>query len=80
MPALVNSKVGSLRGTSGLDGTISWPFLAKKSRNAARISLVVCMREIVALAVPMQEADSRIFEHSARDAARWRGVAPLKIG
>ena len=29
MPALVNSSVGSLRGTSGEDGTISWPFLAK---------------------------------------------------
>jgi len=29
MPALVNIKVGSLRGTSGDDGTTSWPFLAK---------------------------------------------------
>ena len=29
MPALVNIRVGSLRGTSGLDGTISWPLRAK---------------------------------------------------
>ena len=29
MPALVNISVGSLRGTSGADGTTSWPFLAK---------------------------------------------------
>ena len=29
IPALVNSRVGSLRGTSGLDATTSWPFLAK---------------------------------------------------
>jgi hypothetical protein len=26
MPALVNISVGSLRGTSGLDDTTSWPF------------------------------------------------------
>src|ERR1700675_865942 len=39
MPALVNIKVGSLRGTSGDDGTISWPFLAKKLRNVDLISL-----------------------------------------
>jgi 2-succinyl-5-enolpyruvyl-6-hydroxy-3-cyclohexene-1-carboxylate synthase len=29
IPALVNNKVGSLRGTSGLDGTISCPLAAK---------------------------------------------------
>jgi hypothetical protein len=27
MPALVNISVGSLRGTSGDDGTISWPWV-----------------------------------------------------
>ena len=32
----VNISVGSLRGTSGDDGTTSWPFLAKKSRNVDR--------------------------------------------
>src|SRR5262249_7420321 len=39
----VKSSVGSLRGTSGEDGTIAWPFLAKYSRNVVRMSLAVCM-------------------------------------
>ena len=39
MPAFVNIKVGSLRGTSGEDGTISWPFAAKKLRKVDLISL-----------------------------------------
>src|SRR5256885_17188081 len=43
MPALVNIRVGSLRGTSGDDGTISWPFSAKKSRNFDLISLTPLM-------------------------------------
>ena len=36
MPADVNIKVGSFLGTSGEDGTTSWPFLAKNSRNVLR--------------------------------------------
>jgi hypothetical protein len=43
MPALVNIKVGSLRGTSGDDGTISWPFAAKKLRNVDLMSLTLLM-------------------------------------
>ncbi len=43
MPALVNINVGSLRGTSGEDGTISWPFLAKKFRKVDLISLTPLM-------------------------------------
>src|SRR5450631_949231 len=39
MPALVNISVGSLRGTSGDEGTISWPSALKKFRNADLISL-----------------------------------------
>ena len=39
MPALVNMSVGSLRGTSELDGTTLWPFLAKNWRKFDRISL-----------------------------------------
>ena len=39
MPALVNINVGSLRGTSELEATISWPFLAKNCRKLDRISL-----------------------------------------
>jgi hypothetical protein len=43
MPAFVNISVGSLRGTSGDDGTISWPFSAKKSKNFDLISLTPLM-------------------------------------
>ncbi len=43
MPALVNINVGSLRGTSGEDGTTSWPFLAKKSRKVDLTWLTVVM-------------------------------------
>src|SRR6476660_4176669 len=43
MPALVNIKVGSLRGTSGEDGTTSWPFLAKNSRKVERTWLTLVM-------------------------------------
>jgi len=39
MPALVNISVGSLRGTNGDDGTISWPLSAKNLRNVDLISL-----------------------------------------
>src|SRR5271168_4646964 len=39
MPALVNINVGSLRGTSGDEGTTSWPSRAKKPRKFDRISL-----------------------------------------
>ena len=34
MPALVNSKVGSLRGTSGEDGTTAWPLCGEKIQEA----------------------------------------------
>ena len=42
MPALTNSRVGSLY-SSGADGTTSWPRVAKKSRNRRRISAVFMM-------------------------------------
>src|SRR5690606_16272703 len=40
MPELVNSRVGSLAGTSELEGTIVWSLERKNSRNAERISEV----------------------------------------
>src|ERR1700726_2671407 len=43
MPALVNISVGSLRGTSGDEGTISWPLSAKNLRNVDLISLTPLM-------------------------------------
>ena len=52
MPAFVNSNVGSLPGTSELDGTAVWPRSAKKFRNAARSSALVircCGARIVLL-------------------------------
>ena len=48
MPALVKSKVGSLRGTSGEDGTTVWPRSAKKSRNPERTSDRLFMGLLVA--------------------------------
>jgi hypothetical protein len=44
MPLLVNSSVGSLAGTSELEGTIVWPFDSKKRRNFWRISADVMVR------------------------------------
>ena len=41
MPAFVNSSVGSLPGTSELEGTTAWPRSRKKSRNAARSCALV---------------------------------------
>src|SRR5574344_2162053 len=41
MPLLVNIKVGSLPGTSGLDSTMVWPLAAKKSKKVLRISATV---------------------------------------
>ena len=35
MPELVNSRVGSLPGTSGADGTMVWPLLAKEFEEIA---------------------------------------------
>jgi len=40
MPELVNSRVGSFAGTSGAEGTISWPLPRKKSRKSLRIRAV----------------------------------------
>src|SRR5258706_12812302 len=39
MPELTNSSVGSFAGTSGLEGTMVWPFERKYSRKLERISL-----------------------------------------
>src|SRR3546814_18360417 len=41
MPELVNSRVGSLPGTSGADGTMVWPRAEKNSRKPRRTSEVV---------------------------------------
>ena len=41
MPALVNMSVGSPLTTIGAEGTILWPFEAKKSRNCFLISFDV---------------------------------------
>src|SRR5690606_3491472 len=41
MPELVNSRVGSLPGTSGADGTMVWPLPLKNSRKSLRMRAVV---------------------------------------
>ena len=41
MPELVNMSVGSLPGTSELEGTTVWPLEAKKSRKVFRMSATV---------------------------------------
>src|SRR6185295_11349612 len=43
MPALVNIRVGSLRGTSGLEATTSWPSRRKNSRNVRLMSLALAI-------------------------------------
>src|SRR5262245_9965064 len=58
MPALVNIKVGSLRGTSELDGTTVCPLRAKKSKNVRRISL--------ALAITAPTRRARLFDAAPR--------------
>lgn len=66
MPAFVNSKVGSLRGTNGLEETTSWPCLAKKSKNAVRMSLTVC----IVLTSPCP-ADDTCRERHGGDGFYW---------
>src|SRR5690606_16870964 len=50
MPELVNSRVGSLPGTSGADGTMVWPLEAKKSRKSRRMPAVLMSGGVVMLA------------------------------
>jgi hypothetical protein len=49
----VNIKVGSLRGTSGDDGTTSWPFLRKNSRKVDLTWLTVVMGALNGFEVPL---------------------------
>src|SRR5258707_3864734 len=72
MPALVNIRVGSLRGTSGDDGTISWPFSAKKSKNFDLISLTPLML-IQSEMGRLGPQIARIFRRNAFRQGRPRG-------
>jgi len=47
MPALVKRSVGSLPGTSGLEGTTVWPLDAKKSRKLWRMALLFIFKGAV---------------------------------
>src|SRR5262245_19926284 len=53
MPAEVNIKVGSLRGTSDEEGTIVRSFLAKYSRKVARTWLTLFMALLAETAEPL---------------------------
>lgn len=61
MPELVNISVGSLPGTSELEGTTVWPRAAKKSRNDWRISATVKRGVVI--------ANSWMLSSQARDGA-----------
>jgi len=58
MPALVNIKVGSLRGTSGDDGTASWPFRTKYPRKLDLISLTPLIASRLPMSSPLQGSGS----------------------
>src|SRR5271166_6625297 len=72
MPAFVNSSVGSLAGTSELDGTIACPFLRKNSRKLARISELVI---ILNLASRFIGSPARKPRRSSRGKCRSQGLA-----
>src|SRR5437763_7246507 len=69
MPALVNIKVGSLRGTNGEDDTISWPFSAKKFRKVDLISLTPLMFIQSGVLGPATRHPNRKFRLISAD--RW---------
>ncbi len=71
MPLLVNSSVGSLRGTSGEEGTTSWPSRAKKSRKVARMSLLLAMAA-ASLANTVREGS---LQHVAQAGRAGKGSA-----
>ena len=75
MPALVNIKVGSWRGTSGAEGTTAWSFLAKKSRKAERMSLVLELARWVWLTPPPSASSARL----AACGLRLVSFAPLVL-
>src|ERR1700722_8717300 len=72
MPALVNISVGSLRGTSGDDGTISWPLSAKNLRNVDLISLTPLML-VQSQYRPGSARNCRSFLQSSGAAGRQTG-------
>jgi hypothetical protein len=67
MPALVKSRVGSLPGTSELEGTMVWPLDAKKSRKRLRISLLVMNERMDSLIPPFYQRAISKAEYQGTD-------------
>src|SRR5690242_2469535 len=74
MPELVNIKVGSLAGTSELDGTMAWPRARKKSRKAERISEV-----FMRIAVAGGRGSHRLGANRSATAG-WRWMSGKIVG
>src|SRR5262245_15660982 len=70
MPALVNSRVGSLAGTSGLDGTMVCPLRSKYFKNRVRISLLFIDTSCI---------QSSCFEIAAQHLADHLGIEPALL-
>src|SRR5579863_8740939 len=77
MPALVNSRVGSLRGTSGEDGTMVWPRSAKNSRNPERTSERLFMGSFVT-ALKNLVTHGFLLASRSKNRGRKREPEPLK--
>src|SRR5260370_39182402 len=80
MPALVKSSVGSFRGTSGLEGTTSWPWRWKYARKAARMSLAVCMTDIWAFSAREPRAGRAGARIGLGSSSGLSGETSLKAG
>src|SRR5512145_3358833 len=77
MPELVNMRVGSLPGTSGLDATTVWPLAAKKSRKVLRMSATEAGRVMWALKTGgAVRVPTRADRHQARHFRTCRGGTP----
>src|SRR5277367_5819170 len=74
MPALVNMSVGSLRGTSELDGTTLCPFLAKNWRKFDRMSLTPLMGQN-----SLEKAALRAVLEHGRQKRQWEEGQPVPV-
>src|SRR5262245_18801675 len=74
MPEFVKSNVGSFAGTSDDEGTIVWPLLLTKSRNAERISEVFIE---VGSAEGWSVRPPRRHPRGSGNPFRWIGEKPM---
>src|SRR3546814_2985150 len=81
MPELVNSRVGSLPGTSGADGTMVWPRAEKNSRKSRRMSEVVRVLGVGMLAGVWGLAGAARHRgaHGIRGQGAWRTTQSAQV-